>query len=88
MFAIAFLILCVLNSVISFFPAVIPDYSMLRDLLIVISNWGLLLAIGALGLSTSVTQVTGLGWRHIGTVAGTTIVISATVTAGLFFIQH
>ena len=88
LFAIVFLILCALNSTISMFPSVVPEYSEARDLLVSASNWGLLLAIGALGLSTSVKQVLGLGWRHIGTAAATTFVILATVTAGLLFIQY
>ena len=46
------------------------------------STWGLLLAIGALGLGTSIKTIVGLGWRHITTVLGTTAVIFAMVTGG------
>jgi len=51
--------------------------------LIEASTWGLLIAISALGLGTSLTAIAALGWRHVATVAGTTLVILAVVTAGL-----
>ena len=46
----------------------------------------LLIAIGALGLNTSFKAITQLGWRHIATVTGTTLVILVIVTAGLVVI--
>jgi len=51
------------------------------------STWGLLLAIGALGLGTSVKTIIGLGWRHITTVLGTTAVVFVIVTAGLLLMR-
>jgi uncharacterized membrane protein YadS len=47
------------------------------------STWGLLLAIAALGLGTSATAITRLGWRHVALLTGTTLVILAVVTGGL-----
>jgi uncharacterized membrane protein YadS len=51
------------------------------------STWGLLLAIGALGLGTSIKTIVGLGWRHITTVLGTSAVIFAIVTGGLLLMR-
>ena len=44
-------------------------------------------AISALGLGTSLTAIAPLGWRHVATVAGTTLVILAVVTAGLTMLR-
>ena len=44
---------------------------------------GTLTAISALGLGTSLTAIAPLGWRHVATVTGTTLVILAVVTVGL-----
>jgi uncharacterized membrane protein YadS len=49
--------------------------------------WGLLIAIAALGLGTSLTAITKIGWRHVVTVMATTVVILVIVTVGLL-IQH
>ena len=51
------------------------------------STWGLLLAIGALGLGTSIKTIIGLGWRHITTVLGTTAVIFVVMTGGLLLMR-
>jgi uncharacterized membrane protein YadS len=50
------------------------------------SSWGLLIAIGALGLGTSVSALSALGIRHIITVVGATIVIAVIVTGGLLVV--
>ena len=47
------------------------------------STGGLLIAIAALGLGTSIAAIGTLGWRHIATVGATTLVILVVVTAGL-----
>jgi uncharacterized integral membrane protein (TIGR00698 family) len=85
-FAIVFLILCVVNSVVPLVPALMPIYTPTKSVLSEASTWGLLLAIGALGLGTSVTSIIALGWRHIATVLGTTAVIFIMVTGGLMLI--
>jgi hypothetical protein len=46
-----------------------------------------LIAIGALGLGTSVTAIATLGWRHVATVIGTTVLILLVATAGLLVLQ-
>jgi uncharacterized integral membrane protein (TIGR00698 family) len=85
-FAIVFLALCVLNSVVPAISPVAALYESVRLALVEVSTWGLLIAIGALGLGTSVRAIVGLGWRHIATITGTTVVIlvAAAALAGLF----
>ncbi len=82
-FALAFVALCILNSVLSATPAAMPYYVPVKALLGEVSTWGLLFAIGALGLGTSVSAVAALGLRHVATVVGTTLVILGIVTGGL-----
>ena len=53
----------------------LPVYAPVKSVLVEVSTWGLLLAIGALGLGTSVKTIIGLGWRHVTTVLGATAVI-------------
>ena len=55
--------------------------------LIEASTWGLLIAISALGLGTSLTAIAALGWRHVATVIGTTVVILVVATAGLALLR-
>jgi len=86
-FAFVFLVLCALNSAMPLAPSLLPVYAPIKSALVDASNWGLLLAIGALGLSTSVRTIIGLGWRHIVTVLGTTAVIFVVVTGGLLLMR-
>lgn len=64
-------------------PSLAPIYVPVKSVLVEVSTWGLLLAIGALGLGTSVKTIIGLGWRHITTVLGASAVIFVVVTGGL-----
>ena len=82
-FALVFVALCVLNSVASSIVAAAPIFAQIKAPLIEASTWGLLVAIGALGLGTSLPAIAALGWRHVATVTGTTVVILVVVTAGL-----
>ena len=82
-FAIVFLLLCLVNSAVPLMPSVLPVYAPVKSVLVEVSTWGLLLAIGALGLGTSVKTIIGLGWRHVTTVLGASAVIFAMVTGGL-----
>ena len=86
-FGIVFLVLCALNSIVPLMPGLMPVYLPIKSTLVQASTWGLLLAIGALGLGTSVKTIIGLGWRHITTVLGTTAVIFVIVTAGLLVMR-
>lgn len=82
-FAIVFLALCVLNSLLALVPALTPTYQPIRDALLEASRWGLLIAIAALGLGTSMAAMARLGWRHLALVTGTTLTILVVVTGGL-----
>jgi uncharacterized integral membrane protein (TIGR00698 family) len=86
-FGIVFLVLCVLNSVVPLLPSLLPAYAPVKSMLSEASTWGLLLAIGALGLGTSVKTIVGLGWRHITTVLGSSAVIFAILTGGLLLMR-
>lgn len=83
MFALVFVLLCAINSIASAIPTTAPVYLLFKAPLVEASAWGLLIAIGALGLGTSLPAIAALGWRHVATVTGTTAVILAIVTAGL-----
>jgi uncharacterized integral membrane protein (TIGR00698 family) len=86
-FALVFFLLCVMNSLMPLAPALHPVYGPLRSVLIEVSTWGLLIAIGALGLGTSVATIARLGWRHAATVAATTLVILLVGTGGLWLLH-
>ncbi len=81
-FAFVFLALCVLNSALPASPLA-PLYSPAKDWLINASTGGLLIAISALGLSTSFSSIASLGWRHMVAVIGTTGVILIVVASAL-----
>jgi uncharacterized integral membrane protein (TIGR00698 family) len=86
-FALVFIALCIVNSAVLFAPGAVPDYATIKSALIGASNWGLLLAIGALGLGTSISAIIALGWRAIATVVGTTLTILVVVTSDLLLIR-
>jgi uncharacterized integral membrane protein (TIGR00698 family) len=87
MFALVFVALCVLNSVAPAFPGFASIFVQVKAPLIEASTWGLLIAISALGLGTSLTAIAALGWRHVATVIGTTLVILLVVTGGLIMLR-
>src|SRR5258706_14537680 len=86
-FAIVFLALCVLNSIAPAIPPFAQMLAWIKAPLIEASTWGLLLAISALGLGTSLSGIAALGWRHVATVIGTTLVIFAVITTGLMVLR-
>jgi uncharacterized integral membrane protein (TIGR00698 family) len=86
-FALVFLALCLVNSAMPLTPAFTPVFIPLKKVLIEVSTWGLLIAIGALGLGTSITTIIALGWRHVATVLATSAVILAVVTGGLWLVK-
>jgi uncharacterized membrane protein YadS len=86
-FAFVFLAFCLVNSAVPLMPALMPLYGPTRALLIDFSTWGLLIAIGALGLGTSVSGIAALGWRHGVTILATTAVIVVIVTGGLLALR-
>ncbi len=86
-FAFVFLALCILNSILPTVHAVAPIYVRAKAVLVEGSTDGLLIAIGALGLGTSVAAIGTLGWRHIVTVGVTTLVILVVATAGIVLLH-
>lgn len=82
-FALVFLTLCLLNSAMPLLPQLAPAFVPVKTVLIEASTWGLLIAIGALGLDTSVKTIITLGWRHVATVVASTAVIFIVVTGWL-----
>jgi uncharacterized integral membrane protein (TIGR00698 family) len=86
-FALVFLALCLINSAMPSLPDLMPLYAPIKAALGFASTWGLLIAIAALGLGTSIAAVRSLGWRHVATVTGTTVVILVVVTAGLMVLR-
>ena len=85
-FAFVFLALCIVNSILPS-TGLAPLYGGVKYWLVEASSDGLLIAISALGLGTSLSSVSKLGWRHMVTVVGTTIVILAVVTAALVVVR-
>ncbi len=86
-FAVVFVLLCIVNSILPAIPALASLYAFVKAPLVEASTWGLLIAIGALGLGTSLPAIAALGWRHVATVSGTTVVILVLATAGLMLVQ-
>lgn len=86
-FAIVFLILCLLNSVLAAQPALAETYRPVREILLTASAWGLLVAIAALGIGTSLGAMARLGWRHLALVTGTSLVILAVAGGGLVILR-
>ena len=64
-----------LNSIAISIGASRRSFALIKAPLIEASTWGLLIAISALGLGTSLPAIAALGWRHVATVTGTTVVI-------------
>jgi uncharacterized integral membrane protein (TIGR00698 family) len=85
-FALVFLALCLVNSVAPSAPDLAPVYAPIKTALVAVSTWGLLIAIAALGLGTSLTAILRIGWRHIAVFTGTTLVILSVVTTGLLLL--
>lgn len=82
-FAFGFLALCLLNSAAPLAPEIAPAFASFKAIAGLISTWGLLIAIAALGLGTSIHAITRLGWRHVAVVSGATLAILIVVSGGL-----
>jgi uncharacterized integral membrane protein (TIGR00698 family) len=82
-FALVFLALCVANSVLPGIPALAPTWAAVKPILVTASTWGLLLAIAALGLGTSLGSILAIGWRHAALFMIASTVILTVVTGGL-----
>ena len=86
LFAFVFLVMCVVNSVLSTQAGLAGIYLPIRDILLDISRWGLLIAIAALGLGTSIAAMARLGWRHLAVVTGTSLNILVVATGGIILL--
>jgi uncharacterized integral membrane protein (TIGR00698 family) len=82
-FAIMFLVLCLVNTLATSVPALAPVYRPVKSILDVAANWGLLLAIAALGAGTTVTELRYINWRHGAVFFMATAVILLAVALGL-----
>jgi uncharacterized integral membrane protein (TIGR00698 family) len=85
LFALGFIALCLLNSLMMANPAFAASlsYPAVKAFLVAASNWGLLIAIAALGLGTSLKAILAIGWRHVAVFMGATVVILLSVTLPL-----
>ena len=83
MFAIMFLVLCIVNTAARAMPALAPVYVPVKAVLDVAATWGLLLAIAALGAGTSVAELRYINWRHGAVFFAATATILLTVALGL-----
>jgi uncharacterized integral membrane protein (TIGR00698 family) len=86
-FAVVFLLLALVNTVALSLPALAPVYVPLKAVLSDASRWGLLIAIAALGLGTSLTAIFAVGWRHVAVFMGATVVILIAGTGGLLLLR-
>lgn len=82
-FALVFLALAAVNTAAMASPTTLPVYLPVKAFLGAVSTWGLLIAIAALGLGTSLTAVFAVGWRHFAVFAGATLTILACAMAGI-----
>lgn len=82
-FAFVFLGLCMLNSAIAMAPELAAIYAPIKSAMTQASNWGLLIAIAALGLGTSFTSLMRTGWRHFAVFMAATLVILCVVAGAL-----
>ena len=81
-FAVAFLVLCVVNSILLASPSLKPLYLPIKQMLSQVSSWGLLVAIGALGLGTSLDSLLKVDWRQLVVFLAATVLILVIGTAG------
>ena len=81
LFAFAFIALALVNSFVPATPLA-GLYAPLRDILLTLAQGGLMLAIAALGLATSVKGLAAAGWRHAAVFCGAALVALAVGLAG------
>lgn len=86
-FALAFLALCLFNSIMLLLPNLSPYYAPVKTLVGQASTWGVLIAIAALGLGTSLRALLAIGWRHIVLFTCTTLTTLSVITSGLLLLR-
>jgi uncharacterized integral membrane protein (TIGR00698 family) len=84
-FAVVFLALCLLNTLMVAQPALAAAtaFPAIKGFLGEVSKWGLLVAIAALGLGTSLKAILSIGWRHAVVFCAAALMILVIVIAGL-----
>lgn len=82
LFAVVFFALCLVNTAIPHL-GLSPVYEPVKAVLGEASNWGLLIAISALGLGTTFGSLSTLGWRHLATLLAATLTILIVVGVGV-----
>lgn len=85
-FAIVFIALAALNSVLPATPFA-DSYLPIKSLLVEASRWGMLIAIAALGLGTSLGALLSIGWRHVVVFCGAGLVILVLGTGGVYLLR-
>jgi uncharacterized integral membrane protein (TIGR00698 family) len=86
-FAVVFLVLVLVNTAAMAMPSLAPVYLPVKAALGEVSRWGLLLAIAALGLGTSVSAILAVGWRHVAVFMGATLIILVIATGGIMILR-
>jgi uncharacterized integral membrane protein (TIGR00698 family) len=88
-FALVFLALCLVNSVMAANPALAASvgFPAIKSFLGAAATWGLLIAIAALGLCTSLKAILSIGWRHAAVFMGATLVILLSVLIPLMILR-
>jgi uncharacterized integral membrane protein (TIGR00698 family) len=86
MFALVFILLAIVNSILPATPLA-GLYAPVKTLLVEASRWGLLIAIAALGLGTSLGAILSIGWRHVAVFCGAGLVILLVGTGGILLLR-
>lgn len=85
-FALVFILLAALNSILPA-TALAGAYLPIKSVLVEASRWGMLIAIAALGLGTSLGALLSIGWRHVAVFCGSGLVILIMTTGGLLLMR-
>jgi len=85
-FALVFLGLVVVNSLVGG-STLEAFYAPVKTVLSEVSRWGLLIAIAALGLGTSVGSILETGWRHIIVYLGVTAILFLVAAGGVALLR-
>ncbi len=85
-FAIAFIGFAILNSILPGTPLA-GAYAPVKTVLSEASRWGMLIAIAALGLGTSLAALLSIGWRQIAMFLGSAMVILGVSVLGILLLR-
>jgi uncharacterized integral membrane protein (TIGR00698 family) len=85
-FALVFVALAALNSFLPTTPLA-GAYQPIKAVLVEASRWGMLIAIAALGLGTSLGALSSIGWRHVAVFCGAGVVILIAGTGGILLLR-